>query len=412
MANSPGKKAFLPILFTVFIDMLGVGIVAPVLPALFFNPSQPMLPVGLSYEEKSILFGLLIASFPFAQFFGAPVLGALSDRYGRKKLLLISLAGTFVGYLLFALSIMIGSLPLLFFSRALDGFTGGNIAIAFSTISDLSDEKSKAANFGMVGAAFGIGFILGPYLGGVLADPGVYHAFNESTPFWFAGLITGINIILLLLNFKETLKEPHHTPINWLTGFRNIARAFSMNHLRILFTISFLYTLGFTFFTQFFSVYLFERFGFSVSEVGNTFAYVGLWIVIAQAAIQRKLSKKITPLPILKITLLIVSMGIPALLLAKAGMHLLFIIPIVALSNGISTPNMLALVSSRAKPDEQGSIMGINQSVSSLAMCIPPVIAAYIHTLDIRLPMLTAGAMIFFGWLILLTIFPKTPAGR
>ena len=150
---------------------------------------------------------MLIASYPLAQFFGAPILGALSDKHGRKKIILISLIGTFFGYLLFAYGIITKNVTLLFASRMLDGFTGGNISTIMSAIADVSTVKDKTKNFGMIGMAFGLGIILGPFIGGNLADPNNVSWFNHSTPFWFAALICLFNIALVVFNFKETCKK-------------------------------------------------------------------------------------------------------------------------------------------------------------------------------------------------------------
>jgi DHA1 family tetracycline resistance protein-like MFS transporter len=139
MKSDTIKKLF-PIFLTVFIDMIGVGVIIPVIPALFFKTESTFFASTVTQEWRSILFGFLIASYPFMQFFGAPALGALSDRFGRKPMIIISLIGTMVGYLLFGIAIHINSLPLLFFSRMLPGFTGGNISIIYYAIYDVSTD--------------------------------------------------------------------------------------------------------------------------------------------------------------------------------------------------------------------------------------------------------------------------------
>ena len=175
-----------------------------------------MLTEGIDNFTRGILFGLLIAVFPIAQFFGAPLIGAYSDRVGRKKAMILSLAGTALGYLLMALGIFWKNIPLIFFGRVVVGFAGGNIAVAMSAIADMSDAKTKAGNFALIGMSFGLGFIMGPFIGGKLSDPSLVSWFDFSTPFFFAALLSALNTALVFLIFRETLTEsvfqiePHH----------------------------------------------------------------------------------------------------------------------------------------------------------------------------------------------------------
>lgn len=403
--NKKKKSPLLTIFLTVFLDMLGVGIVIPVIAPLMLDPSHHMLSADVSIHTRTILLGFLIASYPLAQFFGAPMLGALSDRYGRKKLLFVSLVGTLIGYILFATAILEQNIYLLFFSRLLDGFTGGNISIALSAISDSSDEKSRAKNFGMVGAAFGLGFILGPYIGGKLADPSILSWFNAATPFWFAAILTGINLIFVITIFPETLIERRNTSVSVFTGFQNIGKAFKLTHLRTIFLVVFLLTLGFNFFTQFFQVFLYNKFNFSISNIADMFAYIGIWIVLAQGGLQRPLSKKYSPLKILQVSAIALGIALPMLLLPSESKYIFFVLPFIAIFQGLTQPNITSLVSSQAGKDEQGQILGINQSIQSLGMAIPPIIASYINLVNINLPIATASFCVIAGWLVLMLFF-------
>jgi len=263
--------------------MLGVSIVIPVIPGLFFSETSDFFDPTVSENFRSILYGWLAAAYPLMQFFGAPYLGALSDRYGRKPILAISLVGTMIGYVLFAIAIIRQDIFLLFFSRMLPGFTGGNISIALSAIADISTPEDKTKNFGLVGAAFGLGFILGPAIGGFLADSTVVS--------WFAGL-TLINLLLVQFRFPETLKEKQMTPLSMFTGFRNIATSFRTPHLRTIFIVVLLIGLGFSFFTQFFSVFLFQKFSYTEKSIGLLYGWVGIWLVITQGLIVRRMSGK------------------------------------------------------------------------------------------------------------------------
>ena len=157
-----------------------------------------------------IMFGFLVAVFPIMQFFATPILGQLSDRYGRKPVLALSLAGTALGYALFAVGIILRNIPLLFVARALDGITGGNLSVAQAAIADVTSPQDRTKNFGMIGAAFGVGFIIGPFLGGVLADPSVVSWFNAATPFWFAAILASANTAQVLFQFDETNKHIRH----------------------------------------------------------------------------------------------------------------------------------------------------------------------------------------------------------
>jgi DHA1 family tetracycline resistance protein-like MFS transporter len=405
--STKNKSPLLTIFLTVFIDLLGVGIVIPVIGPLLLDTSHQMLPMDMTLQTRTILLGFLIAAFPLAQFFGAPMLGALSDRYGRKKMLTFSLFGTLLGYILFAVAILQQNIFILFASRILDGFTGGNISIALSSISDISDEKSKAKNFGMVGAAFGLGFILGPYIGGKLADPSIVSWFNTATPFWFAAILSTLNLVFVFVSFPETLKEKRHTPVSLFTGVRNIGKAFQLTHLRNIFMVVFFITLGFNFFTQFFQVFLINKFQYTISQIADIFAYIGIWIVFAQGGLQRPFSKKFTPLSILQFSAVLLGITLPLLLIPSESKYIFFVLPFIAIFQGLTQPNITSVVSSQAGKDEQGQILGINQSIQSLGMAIPPIVASYITTININLPILTASVCIITGWLILMLFFRK-----
>src|SRR5687768_5895522 len=245
------------ILLTIFVDMLGVSILIPVFPQLFVNPASPsyMLAPGTPASTAYLVFGLLSASYPLMMFVSAPILSALSDRLGRRKLLAFCLAGTSVGYALFAIAILTRNLPLLFFSRMLDGITGGNIAIANASVADVTKPEERAKAFGLTGAAFGLGFILGPFIGGKLADSSILPWFGAATPFWFACALAAANLVSVLLFFPETFKtDAAHRAFRWFSSLANVTKAWTMRDLRPLFAVMFLFSTGFGFFVSFFGI--------------------------------------------------------------------------------------------------------------------------------------------------------------
>ncbi len=419
----------IPIFITVFLDMLGVGIIIPVIPALFFEANSEFFQPDVTREFRSVVYGFLIASFPFMQFFGAPLLGSLSDRFGRKPLLTISLLGTMIGYLLFAYAIGTGNLALLFISRMLPGFTGGNISIVYSAIADVSDEKSRPKNFGLVGMSFGLGFILGPTMGGIMADDTVVSWFNPATPFWFTAILTFLNILLLQSNFSETLpskqagkagaglgqnlnklKNKRPKDFKWKSlfkGFGNVATSFQDPKLRVIFTVVLLLSLGFSFFTQFFSVLLIEKFSYSEKDIGFLFGWVGVWLVFTQGVIVRRLSKIFAPQKIIMFSMLALGIAVGAILIPDQSFWFYFINPCVAISQGVTSPNLTTVVSVQAGPERQGEVLGINQSMLSMGQIIPPLLAGYLNTISGSLPILMGSIVIVAGWLVYVLIFRK-----
>lgn len=404
------KKQLFSIFITVFLDLLGLGIVIPIAAPLLLTPEEGMLPLGYSFSQRSLVLGFLLGIFSVAQFFGAPALGALADKYGRKKLLLLSIAGTSLGYILFAIGILQRDIFLCFFSRALDGFTGGNISIAMSAISDITEEKDRAKNFGLIGMSFGLGFILGPFIGGTLANPNLVSWFDYDTPYWFAGILSVCNILVLRFFFQETLKEKSRAPVKLFSGFSNIGHAFKIKKMRAVFAVLFLMVFGFNFFTQFFQVFLIHKFDFSAMQIAYLFAYTGFWLALTQGGINRPLSTRYRPNTLVAWSAFLCALAFPLLLLPEKAWWLYLIVPLIALFNGINTPNLTAVISFQADASRQGSILGIRQSVMSLAMAIPPIVAGLITSLDVSLPLWSAAICTLLGWAIFRFVFMKQDA--
>ncbi len=392
------RQSIAPLLLVVFIDMLGLGIVIPILAPLFLTGDHQIFSPATPFGVKTVLLGLIIAAFPLAQFFGAPILGALSDRVGRRKILILSIAGTVIGYACAGVGVLIGSIPLLFFSRLLDGFTGGNMSIALSAIADRSTPETKAHNFGLVHAAFGLGLIAGPYIGGVLSESSYGGLFGYATPLWCAAILAFINLILILFYFRETLVLRVLTKIDAFAGVKNILRAFHIQHAHAAFAVVFLLCMGINFFTQFFQVFLIKRFDFSQAQIGNFFAYAGLWIVLAQAFFVKPISKRFSPRQVLRVAPLVLAVSLLLPLFAHQHYTLFIMIPIIAIAQGLVHPNTTAFISNMADDDSQGEILGITQSFQSLAQILPPVIAGIVTVIHVHLPIILASVVTFFAW--------------
>ncbi len=401
------------VLFTVFIDLLGVGILLPVIPQLLANPLSPsyLLPAGWTYKDGLVLLGFLTAIFPFMQFIATPILGQLSDRYGRKKILAISLFGTAISYALFAYGIIIRNIPLLFISRAFDGITGGNIAVAQAAVADVTPPEHRTRNFGIMGAIFGLGFVLGPYIGGKLATSGVTllhvgslklfttpHWFNAATPFWFAAILAMINTVWVLARLPETLsKVQKKLRIEWNKSVHNIVKAATLPGLRNIFPTVFFFWGGFSFFTTFFAVYLTSKLGFKANNIGDFFAYIGVWIALTQGLLTAILAKKYSNYQVLRISLIGLSIALIVTFIPSNTTQLLLLSPLIPIMVGLSIANVTALVSRLAPPDIQGEVLGINASVQALAQTIPAVLTGYLAGINRNVPIIAAAITVLFG---------------
>lgn len=403
-------KALPIVILTIFLDVLGIGILIPIIPQLLANPHSAyyLLPAGWTYQSGLVLLGWLVGIYPLMQFLATPILGQLSDRFGRKPVLGFSIAGTALGYVLFAIGIITRNLPLLFVSRAMDGITGGNLSVAQAVIADVTPPKDRVKRFALIGAAFGTGFVLGPYIGAKLGVPGLSifglfrtpHWFNPATPFWFTAILSLINLSLIILLLPETHKQLRHVKIKLTQSLHNITQALTYPGLRVIFPSVFLFWGGFAFFQTFFQVLLIDKLHFSQSNIGDYFAYVGLWIAFTQAVITPAVAKKVKPYNVLRFSLLGAGIALFGNLWAHNTSELLLVTPFFAIFIGQSIANGTALVSLSADRQIQGEVLGINASVQALAQAIPAILSGYLAEVGINTPVIAGGLTVLAGGLL------------
>lgn len=394
---SKKKSPLFTLFFTIFLDMVGVGILIPVMPVLLTDPtsSHYILPFGTSVKTGYLLLGVLFTLFSLGQFLAAPIIGQFSDKWGRKKLLAFSVFGTALGHFLFAVGIFIGNVPLLFFSRFFAGVTGGNIVVAQAAIADITTPENRAKNFGLIGAAFGLGFIFGPFIGGKLTDTTLVSWFSASTPFIFAGLLSLINVAQVLYYLSETnVHTVKDKKIEWGKSLSNIVRALAMPRMRPLYLTNFIFQGGFSFYMTFAAVYLLYKFHFTQGELGNYFAFVGIWIVITQGFITRKVAKYFNEAKVVQNSVIAVGLCILGVVLVPSTTLLYMVVPFFAIAVGLSQSNITALISRSADAGVQGEVLGINGSVMALAQAIPPILSgAAAGLFEPQAPLLIASAL-------------------
>lgn len=416
-SGAPSDAVF-PVFLTVFIDLIGFSILIPVFPLLIGDPEFKVIPDSWTPSQGLIMLGFLQAVYPLCTFFAAPLLGQLSDRFGRKPVLALSIAGTAIGYAVFAVGIGAKSIPLLFIGRAIDGITGGNIAVAQAAVGDVSDNSNRQRNFGLLGAAFGLGFIIGPYVGGRLSAPdrsfyGLFQTpswFGATTPFWFATALCVANVVLILARFPETIRERQpHRRIELTTSMRNVVHGFSSERLRVLLASSFLFNAGFTFFTTFFGVYLARAFDFTQDNTGDYFALVGLFIALSQVVVVPRVARRLRDHQVLRWSYFGVSTAMAGFFLATQTWQLFAIVPVFTFFNGLTMANQTSLISRSAEPGKQGEAMGISSSVMNLAQVPASVLVGYITgSIGSNTPLVVSCICIGAAGLVFVSMFRPT----
>lgn len=337
----------------VFIDLVGFGIVIPILPlyAEEFGPSP-------------VIFGLLMASFSIMQFIAAPILGRLSDRVGRRPVLLVSLLGSAFGYVLFGIA---GSIGMLFASRIIDGISGGNISTAQAVIADITGPEDRAKGMGIIGAAFGLGFILGPAIGALLVTVAPW------LPGIGAAVASLVAFVLVLLRLPETLdleakREARRHPLN----LGSLAEVLSHPLVGLCLLMVFLTIFAFANFETTFAQFAKLRFSYSTSTIAWLFVYAGVLGAIVQGGLVGRLARRFGEIRLIVVGTSLSFVALGFLPYAPSRGPLLVILAVLALGQGIAHPSLSAFTSKLVAPDEVGGVMGVYQGISSLARIIGP----------------------------------------
>lgn len=363
LTTSLGKRkgaALRFIFITIFLDLLGIGIIAPLF--AFYV---------MQFSASALVIGLLSTSYAVMQFFSAPILGMLSDRYGRRPVLLISQFGSAIGYALFAMS---HQLWLLFLSRMISGITGGNVSTAQAYIADVTPLEERSKGFAMFGAAAGLGFVLGPAIAGFTVK------YSLGLPSWIAAGLSLANMVYGFFVLPESnlkrglLKSKNLNPLASVgTYIRNSRYGFILAAIFASYLCQ-------TALQTIFSKYAFDRFNYSYSQVAYLLTYIGILTVIFQGGLMRYI-KRIPEKLLGTIALTLVIIGYLGIALASNLFWLLLALFILGLGNAGTQPVLSGRLSRLAQPSEQGAILGASQSVTSIGAIVGPIIAGAIYQL-------------------------------
>jgi DHA1 family tetracycline resistance protein-like MFS transporter len=354
------KRAFTFILVTLTLDAMGIGLILPVMPDLISEVE------GGTIGTAAIWGGILATTFAVMQFIFGPILGSLSDRYGRRPVLLISLLVMTIDYLVMAIA---GSIWLLFLTRLVGGITAATMSTANAFIADISKPEEKSANFGLVGAAFGMGFVLGPVIGGLLGE------FGTRAPFYAAAALGAVNLVFGYFVLPETVTDRIRRPFslrraNPFGAFKALGQ---LEGVRQLILLVFLYEFAFIVYPATWAYFTKEAFGWSPGMVGASLALFGIGIAIVQGALIRPALRRFGERGTIIYGIGFNFSAFLVLTMITNGWVALTFIPLTALG-AVVTPALQGLMSQRAGDDQQGELQGVISSAKSIAMIFAPLV--------------------------------------
>ena len=372
--RTPLPRGFWVIWTTVALDLVGFGIVAPILGRY-----------AERFGANPFTVGLLFASFSLAQFVFAPILGRLSDRVGRKPVILISLFGTAVGSVITGAA---GALWVLFLGRIIDGASGASVSVAQGAVADIVEPRDRPRAFGLLGAAFGVGFVFGPALGALSALRGPH------LPFYIAGAVAFINGCVAIFRLPET----HHDRAPRQPTEKSVHTA----ELWRLVTVAFIAVAAFSGFEATFALLAERRFSLNESGIAVVFLCIGVFLVVVQGGVIRPVGVRLGVRGSVSLGLVCNALGLFMLAFAKEWAILVPALALLTFGQGLTTPNFTAMVTEGVAPRQRGEALGFQQSGSALARVLGPVLAGFLfHHVGIPAPYLVAAAMCGLGLAIL-----------
>lgn len=371
----------------VLVNMLAFGIVIPLLPYLADRTGASEFQIGL-----------LVAAYPLAQLVGAPLLGRLSDRFGRKPILLISIFGTAIGFVVLALS---NSLVMLFVARIIDGLTGGNINVAQAYIADVTDHAERGKAMGLIGAAFGLGFVIGPVTGGLLSG------ISYSVPAWVGAAISVLNLLAVALLLPESLSSEARARLVALKrkvfDLAVLRRAVTHRRVGPILTIRAVTGVSFALFETVFSLWALAALGFSASQTGIFLGYIGVLSVIVQAGLIGRLTKRFSDDTLLLSGVSLTGVSLLAWAFVPNVPLLVLVIAPLSLGLAVSQTVMTSALSKAVDADEVGGVLGAQTSIMSLTRVVAPIIGGFLlEHATVWSPGLLAGVltlvMVPYAW--------------
>lgn len=361
------------ILFIGFVDYLGIGLVYPIFAVMMFDASDPLFAADASSAYRGAMLGILMGLTPLSAFLFAPFMGSVSDSYGRKNTLLLGMAAGIAGYILAVLAIVSHSLALLFVFRILVGITEASAAVAQAALADICTEENKARGFSLFSSSAGLGFTVGPFVGALLAEMGQGMGFGYSLPFVAAGSLCLVNLILICTTFPKGV--PYKKEVSFQLGqhLLTIKKMFVWKHLRWLFAAWFCLSFAWAFFNEFAPVLLQENFDFSLTKIGNYFAWGGVWYSLSSGLLTAPLLSRFSLEKLVVAAMGGCAVTMLSFSLMEQEQWVWTTVPVLMFFLATAFPTLSSIVSNRASKETQGEVMGVFYSVQGCAMGLSPI---------------------------------------
>jgi MFS family permease len=396
----------LPLYLVVFVGFLGYSLMIAVFTPMILRNDNGMLPASSSLAARSLVLGALLALYPLGQFIGSPILGALSDRHGRRPILIVSLSATTGLYAFIATALAIQSLALLMIASFIAGLSEANVVIAEGAIADTASREDRERLFGYVYLSASLAYVVGPLGGGKLADRSVASWFSYQTPYWAVAILLLVVLVGVVGWFEET-HRPSVGRSGYLESFTNLARVITDRRLRPLYLLNFVLYLAIFGFFRVYPMYLVDQFHLGVGTVSEFIAWVAVPIVFANVWLVGALSKRRSPQRLVIVTALATGILMAVIVLPSSQTSLWFTLGSTALALAVCLPSCAAMLSLAAHDSVQGQVMGNNQSMQVGAESLSGLVGGGLAAAAIKLPLLVFAGAAIFGGLALTRVRPR-----
>lgn len=380
-----------PLFLVLFIDGMGLGLLFPILNTIIIDPASVFLPIGTTVVTRDFLYGLTVGIFMICWFFGAAILGDLSDTVGRKKSLMICLMGSFFGYSFSAIAIIFHSLLVLILGRVIAGFTAGSQPIAQAAIVDVSGEEHKARNIGLILLAVSLGFVFGPIFGGILSDQALVSWFTYSTPLYFASFISLLNAILLWLFFEETFYKTGKISIKLHHAIYIFISAFKHKNIWKLSIMLLVMIFGWSNYFTFISLYMFKKYHFQTIDNALFLAVMGLGFSIGCGYLVDVCANRFKFKNTVIVSLLITTVAVVGTIFFEHAVFAWLCVFIIGIALAVAYSTILAIFSNQVGADEQGWVMGVTGSIMALCFGLTSLFTGVIADIGVGVPMYLAA---------------------